>query len=161
MDLINSIAFIIELDKDTQFNLGQYILDARQYDKMFFDNAVELGVLEDQYISHAMKEGIEPKDDLFLGKLNTISRSYNKLENRERYSIALKEYVIPIKTLVQENLNDERAIEMKKHIEYFEIADSKLRDLNKMYKEVFNLFAGKLEKKKESLAAAIKYFENK
>ena len=99
---------------------------------MFLDNAIELGVLEDQYISHAKKENIEPKDDPFLGKLNTISSSYNELEDREKYSIALKEYINPIKKLVKENLDDERAIAMKNHLEYCELADIKLRNLNKI-----------------------------
>lgn len=158
-ELFDSIAYFVGHDKHAEINYAQYISSSRRHGKKFQDNFNSIFSLYNEFRSSSIGKGINPSDDQFLYEINPIGQEYLKMENRERHSVIVEMFVEPLKAFTTKHYADGRAIELLKSIEGCEDADFQLRDTNTFYSLVFNELAVTLEKRRNSLAEAIEYFQ--
>ena len=158
--LFDAIAYFVSHDGQAQKNYENFLSAARRNEDKFSDNINAIIRHFDRLRSNADLTGTKPSQDPFLKEFDKILSDWKKLDNYNSYSIVNGNLLNPLEMIAKKYIIDTRALILLERVVECNIADYQLRNAKKVFSKVFEELTVTLEKNRNSLADAIKYFNN-
>lgn len=158
--MIDNIENLKTVPGDLKDSFNKYFECANKYLEVWNNNINFIGHKYDNYYHLIKSKNINPNDDQFFLEMDRLNYNSSQIDDYINPFVAIDNYILPLKKIVQKYSNDPRSMELLPAIMKCESSFTEIENLKKYYSKLYNDISINLKDINNSLNEAVQFFDN-